>query len=184
EGDVTIKGRLAAKSISPLPENDLIIYLAQIPITNESETDLPSEAAQSAFGQLLVKGIGGQVVASIDASGSATFTKLNIAAANTSQSAEIITPTEIKTTATAGEAILPANETEITIKSPFVTEKTLIYVTPISDTQNKVLYVKAKKAEVSCQPSAISCQPELGWFKVAIDASIGQEIKFNWWIVN
>ncbi len=73
EGNVTIKGDLAANTIRPLPEKDLVIDLAQIPITNESETDLPSEAIQSAFGQLLVKGIGGQVVASIDASGSATF---------------------------------------------------------------------------------------------------------------
>lgn len=130
EGDVTIKGRLAANVISPLPENDLIIDLAQIPITNESETDLPNEATQSAFGKLLVKGFEGQTVASIDASGSATFTKLNIAAPNANQLEEIISSTEIKTNATAGETILPANETEITIKSPFVTENTLIYVTP------------------------------------------------------
>ncbi len=81
----------------------------------------------------------------------------------------------MSTNATAGEATLPANETEITIKSPSITENTLIYVTPISSTQNRVLYVKAKKGTQNLEP---------GWFKVGIDTSIEQEIKFNWWIIN
>jgi len=175
EGDVTVKGNLAAKTIRPLPENDLVIDLAQIPLT---ATESGGENTDSGFGQLLVKGLNGQTVASIDASGSATFSKLNIAAANASQSEEIITPTEIKTNATAGKATLPINELEITIKSPFITENTLIYVTPISDTQNKVIFVKSKKAREQGELG------EIGWFKVAIDTPIEQEIKFNWWIIN
>jgi len=79
------------------------------------------------------------------------------------------------TNATAGEAILPAGETEIIIKSPFVTEKSLIYLTPTSETQNKVLYVKAKKATEGSEP---------GWFKVGLDHRVNTDIKFNWWIIN
>ena len=170
---MTIKGKLAAKSISPLPENDLVIDLAQIPITNE--------ATQSAFGNLLIKGFDGQTVASIDASGSARFTevatqKLIIASQNVEPELENQVSGVVSTNATAGKATLLAGETEITIKSPFVTENTLIYVTPITDTQNKVLFVKAKKA--------VSSENELGWFKVGIDTPINQEIKFNWWIIN
>ena len=156
--------------------------MATFEVTGTKDTPL-----DSGFGNLLIKGFEGKTVASIDASGSATFTKLNIAA-SASQSAEIITPTEIKTNATAGEAVLPAFETEMTIKSPFVTEKTLIYVTPISDTQNKVIFVKAKKATESTSQEGDSAPTsevkEPGWFKVAIDTPIDKEIKFNWWIIN
>ena len=142
---------------------------------------------ESAFGQLLIKGFEGKTVASIDASGSATFAKLNIASANASQSAEIITPTEIKTNATAGEAVLPANETEITIKSPSITENTLIYITPLTETNNKVIYIKAKKAAANSSTSEESkptSEVNLGWFKALLDTPIEQEIKFNWWIIN
>jgi hypothetical protein len=46
---------------------------------------------------------------------------------------------------------------------------------PISSTQNKVLFVKAKKAGESDEP---------GWFKVSLDTPIDNEIKFNWWLIN
>jgi len=186
-GDVTVKGNLAANTLRPLPEQDLVIDLAN---AREHLPGVPSSTPKhlegdtgvsSGFGKLLVKGTDGQTVASIDASGSATFAKLNIATANASQSTEIITPTEIKTNATAGQATLPANEMEITIKSPFVTENTLIYITSISSTENKVLYVKAKKATENTENTS-EVMP--GWFKVAIDTPINKEIKFNWWIVN
>ena len=81
----------------------------------------------------------------------------------------------IETNATAGQAILPAGETETIIKSPFVTENTLVYITPLSDSENKVLYIKAKKAQED---------EEKGWFKVAIDTPINKEIEFNWWLIN
>ena len=142
--------------------------------TKDTPLDKGVSLLEGGFGNLLIKGFEGKTVASIDASGSATFTKLNIAA-SASQSAEIITPTEIKTNATAGEAALPANETEITIKSPSITENTLIYITPLTETNNKVIFVKSKKARE---------QEEMGWFKVAIDTPIDKEIRFNWWIIN
>lgn len=164
EGDITIKGRLALSEIEPLPEQDIVVNLVnQVDQVNQ----------ESKFGNLLVKGVDDEIVASIEASGTATFKKLAIAKAE--EKVTQISETEIETNATAGQATLPANEAEITIKSQFVKENTLIYVTPISDTQNKVLFVKAKKATAEQEP---------GWFKVAIDSPIGQDIEFNWWIIN
>jgi len=200
EGDVTIKGKLTASSINPLPENDLVIDLAQIPIINENETesDLSNQATQSAFGKLLVKGFEGQIVASIDASGSAYFASLDLEADySATQSGTIIAAADnyqengeyspaIKTNATTGVGFLPANESEIMIYNPKITEQSLIYITPITDTENKVVYVKAKKAEkpVSVNENNELIPKEKGWFKVAIDAPINQDIQFNWWIVN
>jgi len=64
-----------------------------------------------------------------------------------------------------------------------ITEKTLIYITPITDTENKVLYVKSKHPKQECDLYDTSCK-EAGWFKVAINTPITTPIKFNWWIVN
>ncbi|PIS13757.1 hypothetical protein COT65_02470 [Candidatus Shapirobacteria bacterium CG09_land_8_20_14_0_10_47_13] len=79
-------------------------------------------------------------------------------------------PGSVSSNSKGGEAILPANEKEVTIKTPLVKDNTFIYVKAISTTQNKVIYVSSKN-------------PEEGYFKVAIDTPINSEIKFNWWII-
>jgi hypothetical protein len=198
EGDVTIKGKLATKSINPLPENDLVIDLAQIPLTSESEEE-NLETSQSAFGKLLVKGFEGQTVASIDASGSAYFTSLGLEADySATESGMIIAAYDnwlenneyspaIKTNASTGVAILPAYEQEIMIYNPKITDKSLVYITPVTDTENKVVYVKAKKSqkETEIDEEGYEINPEeKGWFKVAIDTPINKDIQFNWWIIN
>ena len=67
--NLTVKGDLAANTIRPLPEKDLVIDLAQIPITNEPNSlETENLATSSAFGNLLIKGFEGKTVASIDLS--------------------------------------------------------------------------------------------------------------------
>ncbi|HUV42424.1 MAG TPA: DUF2341 domain-containing protein [Patescibacteria group bacterium] len=163
KGDVAIKGRLALSEIEPLPDQDLIINL-----DNQSESE-----EESSFGKLIVKGVDQETIASIDSSGTSTFKK--VAIANAKQETNQISENEIETNATAGQATLTAHDTEITIKSHFVTDDTMIYVTPTSDPDNKVLFIKAKKAD---------SPEEIGWFRVGIDKKINQDINFNWWIIN
>ncbi len=70
------------------------------------------------------------------------------------------------------------------INNPKITDQSLIYITPISDTANKVLFVKSKQANIICEENESECVNKDGWFKIAIDMPINQEIKFNWWIIN
>jgi len=168
--NVTVKGSLFASLIKPVPQQDLTIDL--------ENTSLGATA--SSFGNLLVKGVNQEVVASIDASGSATFKKIVIAGSGEPIS-QNLEGTVVATNSTAGEAALPAGETEIMIKTNTLSEKTLIYVTPTSETNNKVLFVKAKKAY---NPNGLTDEEKEGWFKVGIDSAITSEIKFNWWIIN
>ena len=69
----------------------------------------------------------------------------------------------------AGQAVLLAGETEITIQTPSVEAGSMIYITPLNSTNNQVLYVKNKLADSA--------------FTVAIDYALGQDVTFNWWIV-
>lgn len=192
EGNITVKGSLFANMIRPLDNQDLTINL---------ENHFDEATTQPSFGKLLVQGINREIVASIDSSGSAnlagnliasgsgTFQKIVIAEGfqGTGLSAG---PTEIEINATAGEAILPVDQTELTIISPFITDKTLVYITPTTSTNNQVLYIKAKKAaEGNLIPgtspggtSGASLIP--GWFTVAVDKAPKTDIKFNFWLIN
>jgi hypothetical protein len=79
-----------------------------------------------------------------------------------------INSSEITTNAIAGKAVLPAGQTEIKINNPKLKTEGLIYVTPVSSTQNKVLYVKSK---------------DIGTFTVGFSEAIDTEVEFNWWII-
>jgi hypothetical protein len=74
----------------------------------------------------------------------------------------------ITTNSTIGKAVIPAGVSEITIKNPKVTDYTLVYVTPTSDTLNYVLYVKSKVD---------------GQFVVGFTNPLTTDVSFNWWIV-
>lgn len=76
---------------------------------------------------------------------------------------------EITTNAIAGKAVLSAGQTEIKINNPKLKTEGLIYVTPVSSTQNKVLYVKSK---------------DIGTFTVGFSESIDTDCEFNWWIID
>lgn len=86
-------------------------------------------------GDLIASG-GATFAGNVTASGSATFNKFRL-----SNTGPATSSTAIQATATgsAGLATLNATQNEITIINPNVTEDSLIYITPIGDTQNKVL---------------------------------------------
>ncbi|MBI3290635.1 tail fiber domain-containing protein [Candidatus Microgenomates bacterium] len=178
KNNVTIEGILAANTISPTAGHDLTFDLSNTSEVNGSDT---SEVGASGFGNLIVKGIDGAPVASIDASGSATLRKIVIASSNTSEvngsDTSEVGPGEIQSNATAGQAVLPANNMSLIIRTSQVNDNTLVYVTPTSSTGNQVLYVKAK---VAGDPSTSSGQ---GYFIVGVDNPVNQDIQFNYWII-
>ena len=192
EENLTVKGTLAAGSISALEGEDLVINLGQeVRPAKERSTLRPVYPAlrdgsdldrSSSFGRLIIKGLGNKEVASIDASGSAHFAGLNIDADYSATQSGVIIAAEqnlaengiyapaIKTNATSGIGVLPAGEMEMVIYNPKVSSKTLVYLTPSSPTQNKVLFVASKK--------------DGEYFKVGIDTPVPFGITFNWWIIN
>ena len=143
--------------------------------------NLAKNDPESGFGNLMIKGRKGNVVASIDASGSASFEKLNISA-DASASAIIAadsilgqlatTSAEIKTNASAGNGEILLGQTEVVIYSEKLTENSMVYITPTSDTKNQVLYVKNKNSQGK------------KYFTVAIGQALGEPITFSWWIIN
>lgn len=99
----------------------------------------------------------------------ATIESLVVASSQEATVSGTVNPGEISTNATAGKAVLPENVTDIKIVNSKITDKTLIYVTPLSSTENKVLYVKSK---------------ENGSFTVGFNESIPTAVEFNWWIID
>jgi hypothetical protein len=142
----------------------------------------------SGFAQLLIKGANNQTVASIDASGSASFTgtlssdtintrqasvsgELNIDKLNVTNQTNGTTITSGDSTqSTIGQGVMPAGLRTITIANTRVTAQSMIYVTPVSSTNNQVLYILDKTPGTS--------------FTVALDRAISTDVEFNWWIIN
>ena len=157
------------------------------------------------FGKLLVKGINNEMVASIDASGSAEFKKVStdlleintnkeasqsgeviIAAAENFENIGILAP-GLQTNATAGEATLPAGEKEIIIYNDKLTDQSLVYLTPTADTEDKILYVKEKVGNTNQEHESNELdtnETNGGYFVVGLNEELGWDVRFNWWIIN
>jgi hypothetical protein len=169
EGNLTVKATLFAGLVKPLNGGDLTIDLSR------SATD-SSQPANVGFGRLLARGANGETVFSLDASGSAQFSgELAVASfkiARDAVAAEPDTHGIIEATASAGLAKIPAASHEVTIRSPYINERSLIYLTPIGSTENQVLYLARTN-------------PTGQTFTAAIDKVVlTKDILFSWWIVN
>ncbi len=127
---------------------------------------------------LAVFGASGEEVSSIDASGSANFNTLKtsglvIASQNVSDSS--ISGT-ITSNSTIGTATIATGSSEVFIQNNQINPQTLVYITPISNTNNQVMYVKSKQA-CDNQTDCIS------GFTVAVPNSLEKETSFNYWLV-
>ncbi|PWU22814.1 hypothetical protein C5B42_05015, partial [Candidatus Cerribacteria bacterium 'Amazon FNV 2010 28 9'] len=159
--NVTVREDLITNRIRPLDSN-LTIAL--------------NSPTASVGAKLALTDANNQEVASIDASGSASFTKLIIAADNTPDTSTI--SGEITSNATTGTAVLAAGQSTIKIISPKIGNNSLVYVTPTSSTNNQVLYVQSRHAADSSIPG------DQSYVVIAIDNAIAVPVTFNWWVIN
>jgi hypothetical protein len=160
--NVTVNGTLAAGVISPLPGKDLNVDLGN---TNSS---------------LNVKGASNSAVLSVNnlgdfvASGAATIAKLNLSLI---QPALAVSPTEIIATGSAGTANITPYQTQVTIDNASVTDKSLIYITPVGTISGQSVYLLRQTANDVLNNIQ-------GSFTVGTGNPIPSAIKFNYLIVN
>lgn len=164
--DVSVKGTLAAGIISPIADSDLIVKLGKKSQENQDSS-------------LVIHDQNGKEVVKIDKSGSivssgsgafANFKIIRGAQADTSF-------TETIASGSAGVAVITANESERTIITPFVNSDSLIYLTPVSDTQGQSPYIARQTNEDLNTKTR-------GSFTIQISKSVPSDIKLNWWIIN
>jgi hypothetical protein len=168
--NVTVEGGLFANLLSPLAGNNLDIYLPDENSSNSAELRVVNGSKTPVFGvnnrgDVYSSG-SARFVGDLVASGSAFLSKLNIF----SQDAQAVSDSEQEASSSAGTAILKAFKQEVTIKSPHVSGKSLIYITPSTNTGNKVLYLLR--------------QSDAGSFTVGISESVSTDVQFNWIVVN
>ena len=162
--DVTIKGTLYANTVSPVPGNDLTVALGNNKnSTNSSDLNSKFQILNSSGAAALTLNQSGDLTAS----GTGTFGKLNLSLV---QPALAVSGTEVIATGSAGTASIEAHQTQLTIDNPLVTDKSLIYITPTSDTGNQVIFLQNQVPGKS--------------FTVGIQNPSDKQIPFNWIIVN
>ncbi|MDA1079967.1 MAG: hypothetical protein O2840_04755, partial [bacterium] len=108
----------------------------------------------------------GTPVATISAQGKANFAGGIGVGSDTQLATESGT---LNTDKTSGKATIAAGTSELVINSTALSEDSLVYVTPVGSTGNKVLYVKSQQA---------------GQFIVGFDTAVITNVPFNWWVVN
>ncbi len=208
---LTVGGDLIAGNIRPHGGQDLVFNLANSTdqdseggaVQGESPLSINSELdPSSGFGELLVKGINQEVVAKINADGSAQFAGqvavdslaistekerpgMVVAASENFNNIGVWAP-GIVTNASAGSAVLPVGQTDLVIYNENLTSDAMIFLTPTSTTQNQVLYLKNKVVE-----TIEEVDPQTGekitktrrYFVVGVSRAINERISFNWWII-
>jgi len=160
-GNITFNGNLSANVISPIPNHDLVINLGS---SNDSQAHTSEFAIHNAShsGIFTVNQIG-----DIIASGAATVNKLNF---NLAQAALAISNTEIVASSSAGVATISAHQTELTVDNPLVSEKSLIYITPVGESTIQTPFLLRQVPKQS--------------FTVGIQEASFSPTTFNWLIVN
>ncbi len=170
KNDVNIQGKLAANIISPLPDRNLNVIL--------------SDSEESSHGNFVIQNASGSAVLTVDskgnvnASGSAEFKDIFAKTFNIVRGAQADTSlTETIATSSAGTATIIQGEVARTIITPFVKENSLIYLSPVSDTQGTTPYITRQTIE---DPKT----GNKGSFTIQIAKPVYKDIQLNWWIVN
>jgi len=122
------------------------------------------------------------------ASGSATFSKINLSLVGP---ALAVSQTEIIATGSAGVAEIKAHQTELTIINKLITDKSLIYISPIGSPSAHSPFMMRQTVGEPAPPARRSPDelgeggsgPE-GSFTVGIQGPTNQDTLFNWLIVN
>ncbi len=153
---------LATNLISPVGDSDISVSF------KDSKFNIQNSKSATASSVLTIDNKG-----NIQSSGSATFAKLNF---NLVGKAEATSLTEAVATGSAGFATLRSGQPELTIKNHIITSKSLIYITPFGNTDNKVLYLLRQVPE---------SETEDGSFTVGVSGPVPtHDMQFNWLIVN
>ncbi|MBI4096558.1 MAG: site-specific integrase [Candidatus Levybacteria bacterium] len=110
----------------------------------------------------------------LSVSGTGTFAKINFSLV---APALALSPTELIASSSAGTAKISPHQTEVTIRNTFVTENSVIYVTPVGtpSAQTPSLIRQAPNESASNQEAS---------FTVGIQSPTLNPIPFNWLIVN
>ncbi len=195
DGKLTVDNTLIAKGgvetpvIRPLTSADLTVDL-----NNSANRE---QGGASSFGQLLVKGTGGETVTAVDSGGNirtvgdisarnATFTgnthigSLSVPADySATESANIRLEgspdlngqivASLNTSGQTGLGIIPAGKKEILLRNTGIGDHTLVYLTPVTSTGGQTLFVK----------EIVAGQ----YFRVALDNPLTYDIRFNWWMI-
>ncbi len=144
QGDLTVAGKLAVNVISPLPTSDLVVKDA------------------SGSGVLSINQVG-----DVMASGSGTFAKLNFSLI---QPVLAVSATEVIASSSAGATSIAPYQSEVTIRNSFVTDKSVIYITPVGTPSAETPFLMRQIPHES--------------FTVGVQSPTNHPLDFNWLIIN
>lgn len=192
--DVEVRGKLSANLIAPVPGSDLIIQLPGSDQNNsQSIINNANLASQHDLNntKLIVKNASGSDILTVNnlgdiiASGTARFKDAALGSLNIVRGAQADT-SAIDTVASgsAGVGTITRGYTTRTIYSPYVSENSLIYITPRSTSIQSGTQTSTSVPYLARQVTEDPTYNIKGSFTVQIPVASNEEVQYNWWIVN
>jgi hypothetical protein len=157
-------------SLQSLRQGGLAIMGGLINI--DTQGNIKVQGDLSVTGKIAVNNQSGVNVLSVNqtgdlvASGSGTFTKLNLSLI---QPALAVSATEIIASSSAGIANIAPYQVEVTIKNDLVTDKSVIYITPVGTPSAQTPFLMRQIPQE---------------FTVGVQSPTDHSLNFNWLIIN
>ncbi|HSW88440.1 MAG TPA: hypothetical protein VLG12_04725, partial [Candidatus Saccharimonadales bacterium] len=158
-GNATFNGFLAANTIKPITDHDLTVNLDNGNTSGHEANFKVTNASNSAIFNV-------SQIGDIIASGAATINKLNF---TITKPALALSDHEIIASGSAGVATISASQTFVQIDNKLVTDKSLIYITPVGHAGQAPFLLK---------------QVPGNSFTVGLDQMPLRSTTFNWLIIN
>ena len=185
--DLTLTGRLSVGSTMFVTQNSIETLGADLSLQSlrqgglaimggliniDTQGNIKVQGDLSVTGKIAVNNQSGVNVLSVNqtgdlvASGSGTFTKLNLSLI---QPALAVSATEIIASSSAGIANIAPYQVEVTIKNDLVTDKSVIYITPVGTPSAQTPFLMRQIPQE---------------FTVGVQSPTDHSLDFNWLIIN
>lgn len=170
--NVTVNGTLFAKTVRPLPGENLNVELTTDQAFSVGNATSEASLTINSIGDVIASGSGSffDVI-------SKNFKVVRGAQADTSK-------TETIASGSAGVATIIPGETERTIVSPYINEDSLIYLTPASETYGMTPYIARQSVRATHEVATGELVQTGGTFTIRIQDPLPNAVNVNWWIVN
>lgn len=181
--DLALAGQLSIGNTFFIADNSIEVLGADLSLQSLRQGGL------SIMGGLVHVDIDGNLKTEGDlsVSGAGTFAKINFSLV---APALALSPTELIASSSAGTAKISPHQTEVTIRNTFVTENSVIYITPVGTPSAQTPFLIRQVPDgtwlrqSSSKPAPPISSGIEGSFTVGIQSPIPNPIPFNWLIVN
>jgi len=95
-----------------------------------------------------------------------------------------VSSTEVIASSSAGVTSIAPYQSEVTIKNALVTDKSVIYITPVGTPSTQTPFLMRQIPQEPASPASPRGEQQSGSFTVGVQSPTNHPLDFNWLIIN